>query len=197
MGTRARIVLLTAVAAMGWAGALQAQEESGTPRPNTRVGFFVGFGTGVGNEHFDPKTTGAGVSGSQYGPSLYLKLGGAASQSVIVGAEFFGWADPESTNGRAVGSVTFFGQFYPSPAGAFFIKGGLGLATVEENGSSTSGSLFDDGNEVIGFSGVIGVGYDWRIGKNTSLVPTFDLYLQDYSNFRVRIVNIGIGVMFH
>ena len=51
--------------------------------------------------------------------------------------------------------------------------------------------------EDIGFGGVIGVGYDWRIGKNTSLVPTIDLYLQDYNNFRVRIVNFGIGVMFH
>ncbi len=194
MGTRTHIVLLTAVAAMGWAGALQAQEESGTPRPNTRVGFFVGFGAGVGNENFHDKTD-AGLSGSQYGPSLYFRIGGAASQSVILGAELFVWGDPDSNNERAVGSVTFFGHFYPRPAGAFFIKGGFGLATVEDN--STFGSSNDGDVEDIGFSGVIGVGYDWRIGKNTSLVPTIDLYLQDYSNFRERILNIGIGVMFH
>jgi len=194
MGTRTHIALLTALAAMGWVTALPAQEGSGTARPNTREGFFVGFGAGVGNQHFDPKTD-AGLSESRYGPSLYLKLGGAASQSVILGAEFFGWADPESNNGRAVGSVTFFGQFYPSPAGAFFIKGGFGVATVEDN--SRPGSSGDGDVEDIGFSGVIGVGYDWRIGKNTSLVPTIDLYLQDYNNFQVRIVNIGIGVMFH
>jgi len=173
------------------ASGLSAQES--TARPNTREGFFVGFGAGVGNQHFSPKTATAGVANSQYGPTLYFKIGGAASQSVILGAELFGWADPESTNGRSVGSIVFFGQVYPMAAGAFFIKAGLGMAGVEENRPGSS----NDNPEVIGFSGVIGVGYDWRIGKNTSIVPTLDLYLQDYSNFRVRIVNIGIGVMFH
>ena len=195
MGTRTHTAVLTAIMALGWAAGLTAQESSA--RPNTREGFFVGFGAGVGNEHFDPKTTAAGGFSSQYGPSLYFKIGGSASQSVSLGAELFGWGDPESLNGRGVGSLTFFGQFYPRSTGAFFIKAGLGVATTEDGHSSTSGSFFDEGADQIGFSGVIGVGYDWRIGKNTSLVPTLDLYLQDYNNFRERIVNLGIGVMFH
>ena len=192
MGIRTHITLLTTLLALGWAGGLPAQEDSPGPRPNTRAGFFVGFGTGVGNEHFDPKITSAGTSESQYGPSLYLKMGGTASQSVIFGVELFGWADPGSNNGRSVGSVTFFSQLYPWSAGAFFLKGGFGMATAD-NGNSNGG----DGNELIGFSGVLGLGYDWRIGKNTSLVPTLDLNLQDYSNFSERIIHIGIGVMFH
>ena len=192
MGTGTHIAVLTTIAALSWANGLQAQ----TTRPNTREGFFVGFGAGVGNEDFKNKTDGRSTPG-QYGPSLYFKIGGSASQSVILGAELFGWGDPESVTGRGIGSVTFFGQFYPWSAGAFFIKGGLGVATTENGHSSTGGSFFDDGGEQIGFSGVIGVGYDWRIGKNTSLVPTIDLYLQDYSNFSERIINLGIGVMFH
>ncbi len=195
MRSRTHIAVLTTIMALGWANGLPAQQSSA--RPNTREGFFVGFGAGVGNEHFNPKTTAAGVSGSQYGPSLYFKIGGSASQSVILGAELYGWGDPESFSGRGVGSVTFFGQFYPRSAGAFFIKGGLGVATIENGSSSAPGSFFDDDSEQIGFSGVIGVGYDWRIGKNTSLVPTIDLYLQDYSNFRERILVMGLGVMFH
>lgn len=194
MRASTHIALLTTLAAIASTTALPAQEGSSTSRPNTREGFFVGFGAGVGNEDFDSKVGDPGTPG-QYGPTLYFKIGGAASQSVILGAELFGWADPESDTNRSVGSIAFFGQFYPWSAGPFFIKGGLGMAVVEDNSTFSSS---DDGDvEDIGFSGVIGVGYDWRIGKNTSLVPTIDLYLQDYNNFRERIINFGIGVMFH
>jgi len=164
-------------------------DETGRNRQR-REGFWIGFGTGAGNEAFDVKGVPGGFSSSEYGPSFYLKLGGTASRQLLLGAELYGWAIQGPVDDRALGSALFIAQWYPSRTGQFFLKGGAGWATAEDGQAGS-------GNEATGFAFGVGLGYDVRVGRTTSLVPTLDVYHHDYRGFSERVVNIGLGVMFH
>ena len=62
---------------------------------------------------------------------------------------------------------------------------------------------FDDGFGVgdTGFAGLLGAGWEVRVGRRWYLNPAVDLVEQRYSGrggerYRERIVNFGLGVLF-
>ena len=62
---------------------------------------------------------------------------------------------------------------------------------------------FDDGFGVgdTGFAGLLGAGWEVRVGRRWYLNPAVDLVQQRYAGrggerYRERIVNFGIGVLF-
>lgn len=138
--------------------------------PQTREGFWIGFGLGYGSlgcdddEECDERASGT---------SGYLRMGGTLSQRLLIGGEVNAWT--KSEDGASL-TVSNFGPvllFYPNPAGGLFLKGGLGLSTI-----SIELGNFEVEENGIGLT--IGVGYDARVGRNFSLTPFFDIVTASY-----------------
>ena len=159
-----------------------------------RHGFWGALGVGAGGEAFDLRD-GAGYSGELYRPTISLRLGGTPSRYVRLGGELQGWIDDQGSRTESLTSLLFITQFYPAPATGLYLKGGLGLGRNEVD--------FDDGFGVgdTGFAGLVGAGWEVRVGRRLYLNPAVDLIQHRYTGrggdrYRERIVNFGIGVLF-
>jgi hypothetical protein len=178
-------------------GAVAAQE---TPRglvevnDSRRGGFWGALGVGAGGEAFDLRD-GLGYSAQLYRPTVSLRLGGTPSRYVRLGGEILGWIDDQGNRTESITSILFISQFYPAPAAGFYLKGGLGLGRNQVD--------FNDGFGVgdTGFAGLLGAGWEVRVGRRWYLNPAVDLVQQTYTGrggdgYRERIVNFGVGVLF-
>src|SRR5213083_2860069 len=103
--------------------------------PQTRKGFWIGFGFGYGSYTCTACGSTGGVSG-------YLKMGGTVSPHLLLGGETNGWTKSEGGFTTTAGNASFTGYYYVQPAGGFFLRGGVGLSTVSisQGGSSASNS---------------------------------------------------------
>ena len=93
----------------------------------TRQGFFISFGFGAASLGCDDCDDEDRLNGVNF----QLRAGGTLSQRLLIGGEVNGFSKSEND---ATLTVTHIGpvlQFYPSAQGGFFLKGGLGLATIE------------------------------------------------------------------
>lgn len=196
MWTLRRSVIAGAVSLL-LGGAAAAQEP---PRglvevhDSQRHGFWGGLGVGAGAEAFDLRD-GLGYSGDLYRPTVSLRLGGTPSRYLRLGGEILGWIDDQGNRTESITSVLFISQFYPAPATGLYLKGGLGFGRNQVD--------FDDGFGVgdTGFAGLLGAGWEVRVGRRWYLNPAVDLVQQRYTGrggdrYRERIVNFGIGVLF-
>jgi hypothetical protein len=163
-------------------------------RDGGRHGFWGALGIGAGGEAFDLRD-GAGYSGELYRPTVSLRLGGTPSRYVRLGGEILGWIDDQGSRTESLTSVLFITQFYPSPETGLYLKGGLGLGRNQVD--------FDDGFGVgdTGFAGLLGAGWEVRVGRRLYLAPAIDLVQHRYTGrggerYRERIVNFGMGVLF-
>jgi hypothetical protein len=159
-----------------------------------RQGFWGAIGVGGGGESFDLRD-GLGYSGELWRPTISLRLGGTPSQHFRLGGEVLGWIDDQGNRTESLTSVLFITQFYPVPSTGLYLKGGLGLGRSEVD--------FDDGFGVgdTGFAGLLGGGWELRVGKRWYLNPAVDLVEQRYTGrggerYRERVVNVGLGVLF-
>jgi hypothetical protein len=195
--TTIRHGVLAAAAFLLLGGAAAAQD---APRGLVEVsdygrhGFWGALGVGAGGEAFDLRD-GAGYSGELYRPTISLRLGGTPSRYVRLGGEIQGWIDDQDNRTESLTSLLFITQFYPAPATGLYLKGGLGLGRSEVD--------FDDGFGVgdTGFAGLLGAGWEVRVGRRLYLNPAVDLIQHRYTGrggdrYRERIVNFGIGVLF-
>jgi hypothetical protein len=193
-----RRIVSTAAAILLFGGPAAAQE---TPRglvevsdESGRRGFWVGLGLGAGGEAFDLRD-GAGYSGELYRPTVSLRLGGTPSRYLRLGGEILGWIDDQGRQTESITSILFISQLYPAPRIGFYLKGGLGLGRNQVD--------FDDGFGVgdTGFAGLVGAGWEVRVGRRLYLNPAVDLVQHRYTGrggdrYRERIVNFGLGVLF-
>ena len=76
--------------------------------------------------------------------------------------------------------------FYPSAQGGFFLKGGLGLASIEVDFGALN---FED--EGVGLT--IGLGFDARVGRNFALTPYFDILTSSFDGASFNQVAFGLG----
>jgi hypothetical protein len=159
-----------------------------------RHGFWGALGVGAGGEAFDLRD-GAGYSGDLYRPTISLRLGGTPSRYLRLGGELQGWIDDQGDRTESLTSLLFIGQFYPAPLAGLYLKGGLGLGRSELD--------FDNGFGIgdTGFAGLVGAGWEVRVGRRLYLNPAIDLIQHRYTGrggdrYRERIVNFGIGVLF-
>jgi hypothetical protein len=168
-----------------------------------REGFWIGLGAGYGSASASSDSfSGGDREGSFTG---YLKLGGTLNPQLLIGVESNAWVKSEAgvtlTLGNASGTVTY----YPRPTSAFFVKGGVGLSYV-----STEISLFGEKETVskTGWGLLFGMGYDWRVGRNVSVTPSFNFYYgrpgditfegeRFFKGWRQNVMDIGLGVTFH
>jgi hypothetical protein len=162
-------------------------------REGGRKGFWLGLGVGAGGESYDLQPR-AGYSDVLYRPTISFRLGGTVSQHLRLGGEVLSWINE---NGPAVESLTsalFVAQFYPVASTGFYLKGGLGIgrnAVDFEDGYGTGDT---------GFAGLVGAGYELRLGRRFYLNPVIDLVGHRYSDrlggsYRERLVNFGLGIL--
>jgi hypothetical protein len=178
-------------------GSVSAQD---TPRglsvvhEGDRAGFWAGFSIGAGGEAFDLRD-GAGYSEELYRPTVSLRLGGTVNPSLRLGGEILAWIDERDRSVESLTSVLFVGQLYPLPTTGLYLKGGLGLGRNAVD--------FDEGGGVgdTGFAGLLGAGWEVRMGRRWFLNPSVDVVEHRYTGrgterYRERLVNFGLGLVF-
>jgi hypothetical protein len=162
-------------------------------REGNRRGFWLGLGVGAGGESYDiPR--GAGYSEVLYKPTISLRLGGTVSQRLRLGAEVLSWINENGPAVETLTSALFVAQFYPAASTGLYLKGGLGIgrnAVDFEDGSGTGDT---------GFAGLVGAGYELRLGRRIYLNPVIDFVGHSYSDrlggrYRERLVNFGLGIL--
>ena len=151
-----------------------------------RKGFWIGFGLGYGSLGF---TCNGCVSNREGAASGYLKLGGTLSSQLLLGGELNGWTKDDGTGTTTTtGNASFTAYFYPAPAGGFFLRGGLGVASLHVDGFNSETGL--------GF--VLGGGYDIRVGTNVSITPVMNFnWGHPVSGLGQNVFQMGVGVTFH
>src|SRR6266487_1476306 len=187
----AAVTLLALVGATG----VRAQH------PQTRQGFWIGFGFGGGSAHL---TCNGCTDTTLTAGTGHLKMGGTVRPNLLIGGEVNAWSKPKE-NGEefTVGNVSAIVQYYPAPANGFFLKGGLGYATFEDNSDS-------DGKATgSGFGFIVGLGFDIRVARNFSLTPIANLYYGGIGEVsqggattsglgvKQSVIEIGLDFMFH
>ncbi len=163
---------------------------SAQSRPQTREGFFIGFGFGYGS--FGCSTC---DGEREAGGILYLKLGGTVNERVLLGLEGNGWVDwnwPVERAGvtQTTSIVAPVIQFYPNAESGLFLKGGAGLGRREVGGLGPP--TFEHGGGVIG-----GLGFDARVGSNFSVSPYANYVYASISDASNNTFQIGLGIMWH
>jgi hypothetical protein len=158
-----------------------------------RHGFWVGLGLGAGGESFDLRD-GAGYSNAFYKPTISLQAGGTLGQNWRLGGEVLSWIHERAHAVESLSSILFVAQFYPIRAAGLYLKGGLGVGSNAVD--------FNDGFNVgdTGFAGLVGAGYELRLGRRFYLNPVVDLVGHRYDaraggSYRERLVNFGLGIM--
>jgi hypothetical protein len=132
---RSTIALTAALLALvAGAPAAVAADRGGVAHEVYREGFLIGFSLGAGDLGPDPcRDCGLGVGGD-------FHIGAMASREVAVMLEGSFVTRDDVTHG-------LFGvaaQFWPDPAGRFWLKGGIGVGSLDED-DSFSGDPFDTG----------------------------------------------------
>ena len=134
---------------------------------------------GAGGQSVDLRD-GFGYSGQLYEPTLSLRLGGTVNQHLRLGGEALSWINDERHRTETLSSFLFIAQYYPLSDAGLYLKGGPGLGRSEVD--------FNDGFGVgdTGFAGLLGAGWEFRIGRKVYLNPAVDLVQQWYSGFPRR-----------
>jgi hypothetical protein len=160
-----------------------------------RRGFWFGVGLGAGGESNDVLDGSvSGYSDLFYQPTISLRAGGTAGNHWRLGGEVLSWINEEGDAVESLSSALFVAQFYPLQSAGFYLKGGVGLGRNAVD--------FDYGFDVgdTGLAGLIGAGYEIRLGSRVYLNPAVDLVGHTYDSriggsYRERLVNFGLGVL--
>jgi hypothetical protein len=169
------LALLIGLVAMP--NALQAQ--------NTRGGFWFNGGLGWGSLGCQDCTE------RLSGVSANLALGGTLSQKVLLGVGTNGWTREEDGVRLSAATVTAQVRFYPSAEGGFYLLGGIGYGRIDLDVSGL-GSTYENAGGAL-----LGVGYDLRIGRNTSITPFWNGAGISNENGDANFGQFGLGITIH
>jgi hypothetical protein len=188
MRNRLLLTVLT-VATLPIAGGIaraQGVADMSSGQPHAREGFWIGVGLGAGS-------LGCEVCEGERETSWSgnLKLGGTINRRFLLGVETNGWYKSESGVTLTYGNMSAVGYFYPSETSGFYLKGGLGIATlgveVDEFGSDSE----------TGGGAVVGLGYDARVGRMFSLTPYLNFMAGSFDGGTANVVQFGVGLTWH
>lgn len=167
-----RTLILLLVLTVGLQATADAQ------RPNTRDGFWIGFGLGAGWLGFNGDVD---SDSREIGGSGYLRMGGSLSQKVLIGGEITGWGKEVDGENVSVGFLGAVILFYPKSTGSFYLKGGLGVLGYDEGPFGGAG-----------FSITLGLGNEFRVGNNFSIVLFANAV--GSTGVEVKVDGVGTGV---
>lgn len=153
--------------------------------PRERQGFWIGFGLGPGSLSCDD------CSGSETSYSGNFRLGGTISRKVLLGFESNAWYKEQSGVSLTMANASAVVIFYPSATGGFHLKGGLGVSRLEVEISGLGG-----GGET-GAGALLGIGYDFRAGRNFSLTPFLNGLGGNFDGGSANFWQVGLGLSWH
>jgi len=182
---RTLAVLTALIVGLALAPRSAVAQEGDTSTAHPRSGFWFNGGLGWGSLGCD------GCTGREGGGVLSLAVGGSLSQNVLLGASIDGWSKEENGTRLTASSLLATARFYPSTDNGFFLRGGLGLGTVE-----TSISGVGSGSET-GAGALLGLGYDFRIGESVSLTPYLNGVGISEDTGSVNFSQLGLSVTVH
>jgi len=188
MSARNRSILLVLATLSLAIAPLRAQgiADSGGGKPQTREGFWIGFGLGAGSLGCDE------CSGERETAfSGNFKLGGTINPHLLLGGETNGWYKSETGVTIQYGNVSAVAYYYPSVTSGFYLKGGVGLASLSLDIDS-----FGSDSET-GSGAVLGLGYDARVGRNFSLTPYVNFMAGSFDGGSANVVQYGLGFTWH
>jgi Outer membrane protein beta-barrel domain len=173
-----RIAQMVAVAAALAATTAQAQKAP------LRQGFWFSGGVGMGSLGTqDGSSRENGMTGD-------ISLGGTLSQRWLLGVGSSGWSKSENGGRLTVGTLDARVRFYPSATGGFFLTGGIGAASIR---ASIGGFSATDN----GAGAIFGLGYDYRVGRNTSITPYWNSFAMKTDNNDANVGQIGLAITLH
>jgi hypothetical protein len=124
-----------------------------------------------------------------------LRAGGTISPHLRLGGELLTWFDEQGDATASLSSGLLVAQFYPLRTLGLYFKAGLGIGRNALD--------FDHGFNVgdTGFAGLVGAGYELRLGRRLFLNPSVDLVGHSYNGragggYTERLVNFGLGILF-
>jgi len=174
-----RMVAVCALAFVAVAGIAQAQNAQ------ARQGFWFSGGLGYGSLGCkDCGSREGGISGG-------LSLGGTITPRFLLGVGTSGWTKEDQGARLTVDEIDARVRFYPTTNGGFFLTGGVGIGEVR---ASVTG--FGSATET-GGGAILGMGYDIRVAKNTSITPYWNGYAMKNSNTDANVGQIGLAVTLH
>src|SRR5262245_9214896 len=153
--------------------------------PQTREGFWLSFGGGYGSAHITSEGDGPNDRESDF--TGILKLGGSLNSRFLLGIETNVWTEEQLGTRTYLGTLTGAVYFYPAETSGFFLKGGLGtaFATITFEDEAINGA---------GFGGMVGLGYDLRLGTSFSLTPAATYYLGSPGTLKRNDLPVLAGV---
>ena len=158
--------------------------------PQTRKGFWIGFGFGYGS--YGISCSGCSGLGRESSFTGHIRLGGTVSPKLLLGMESIAWTKSEGGATVTAGNVSLAADYYPQPAGGLFLSAGVGFSRVE---TSSSGSP-SNGSTGPGFT--FGAGYDVRVSANTSVTPIANfVWGHPDTGLSHNFFQFGVGVTFH
>ena len=174
-----RLVQLVAViASVAVVGTAQAQNAQ------VRQGFWFSGGLGMGSLGCD--NCGSRESGLSGG----LSLGGTLNQHWLVGVGTAGWSKNEQGATLTVATLDARVRWYPAATGGFFVTGGVGYGSV--TGSAGGFSATENG-----VGAIMGLGYDYRIARNTSITPYWNGFAMKNDQTDANVGQIGLAITLH
>jgi hypothetical protein len=152
-------------------------------QPQTRSGFWLSVGAGVGSAQVDCDQCSAGNRVGSF--SGTFRLGGTLGQHWLLGWEGNGWLKNNATEwlpayagaDRTLGGSFIVALYYPVASSGFFLKAGSGVSwSGFSYGDCVDDSCYvQDAASGVGLGFTAGLGYDVRIGRNKSLTPELTL----------------------
>jgi hypothetical protein len=168
--------------------ALGAPSFAAAQRPQTRAGFWISGGVGVGS--LDLACDGCDTD-RETGATAMLAMGGTVSRGVLIGGVIEAWAKEIEGVDLSVGHVSGVLYWYPQPTSGLFLKGGVGIGGY----SADAGPLGDQDDSGLGLHA--GLGYDIRVGRNLSLTPAVGIFWADLDGGDANVITFGVAVTGH
>lgn len=155
----------------------------------TRAGFWFNGGLGWGTSDCE-----SCAEGERNGAAGVLAVGGTLSQKLLLGASSNAWIRDEDDVRQTLGALTALVRFYPSRTGHFYLAAGLGISSRDVEVDVTGGTLSTSEN---GSAALIGLGYDFRIGRNVSLTPFANAVGLDFDGEGTGFTQLGLSITVH
>ena len=155
--------------------AIAAVSQPAAAQSPTLRGPWLGGGIGTASSQVNCELCTSDRNG---GLSGYLTGGIALSPSVRVGAELAGWFDTTEDVSQRLVLYGASAYWTPSPAGAWYFKGGLGLLNYH------AGTPDEDDDALTASAAAlqIGSGYDFRAGSRVWVAPYANLIVSTSGN---------------
>ena len=178
-----------------WVSITLATVARSQPNEHARDGFLMGFNIGGGSAQLEIDADSVEVSSDDRfgGVAGNFRIGFAVSPTLIIGLESSAWVREEEiegfgdeltqTNTLAVGA--FAATWYPGQGG-FFLRGGIGFGTYQEE--VASGSVTVTFRET-GFGVLAATGYEWRLTRSFALGPQLDLAYVDVGDIEFETID--------